>query len=381
MQELQSSVFKAKVLATVLGLSLVGSFAKAEVTLGAPEWSGDFRFRGESVTGGRAADILRERMQARLVSKWAINDTTSFRLGLATGSGDGRSTNQTLGSQAGAFADYTPVFNLAELTYKANPELTVKMGKMNTPLFTASELEWDKDLNFDGIGFQWGSEAKSGWGFGVNGGIFSLNSWENGGSTGAKLYSLQPVVTYSAVDYNAKLGLRYDRFESVAGRAAMGSSGTVTSGRSNALSGGFYVNNYQPWVLDATSTMKNFWGLPVTTWYTTGIINSVAADNLRNQGILLGVRVGSAKVQTMGDWQVDLNYRNLQSDAVLDIFPESDFVSGWTGVSGTKLSFTYGIASRTSFTLTGIFAHVLDQATSAAGANETTVQADLKFDF
>lgn len=47
-----------------------------------------------------------------------------------------------------------------------------------------------------------------------------------------------------------------------------------------------------------------------------------------------GVKVGHVKFEKLGDWQVGLNYRYVESDSVIDGFAESDFGLGGTNLEG-----------------------------------------------
>lgn len=381
MSHSSKSSLKLSLFGSFLCICMLTSVAKA-ATPNFGDWSGDFRFRAERVTNTTKADLLRERIRVRLVSKWEVNPQTSFKLGLATGALDARSSNQTLGNTTSAFGGYTPYINLAELSYKAASDLTVTVGKVKNPLFTVSELVWDADVNPDGVAFQYGNAPKEGFGLFTTGGIFSLDEWlKNTGVTGAKLFAIQQGFTYSQGDYSAKAALAYNVFTDVDGKSLGNGNATLASGKNNTLTGGKLKYGYQPLVLAASSSLKGFFGLPVATVYTEDVLNPSVQDTFRNQAYLVGVKFGTAKVKESGDWQVDANYRYLQTDAVLDLFTESDFYSGMTGVKGLKLGFNYGLASNTSFGLSTYFTEVLDTVAGTAGATEAIVQADLKFDF
>ena len=65
----------------------------------------------------------------------------------------------------------------------------------------------------------------------------------------------------------------------------------------------------------------------------------------------LGLRAGHAVLQKRGHWQAGVNYRHIESDAVIDGFNDSDFGHGGTNQKGYTLWGTYATSARTSLTL------------------------------
>jgi len=65
----------------------------------------------------------------------------------------------------------------------------------------------------------------------------------------------------------------------------------------------------------------------------------------------LGLRAGNAVLQKRGQWQAGVNYRYIESDAVIDGFNDSDFGLGGTNMKGYTLWGTYATSARTAFTL------------------------------
>jgi hypothetical protein len=66
---------------------------------------------------------------------------------------------------------------------------------------------------------------------------------------------------------------------------------------------------------------------------------------------LIGFRAGSAALQKRGDWQVGVNYRYVESDAVVDAFTDSDFGLGGTNLEGFTLSGALALSPNISVTL------------------------------
>ena len=66
---------------------------------------------------------------------------------------------------------------------------------------------------------------------------------------------------------------------------------------------------------------------------------------------LIGLRAGAPVLQKRGDWQFGVNYRHLESDAVVDGFNESDFGLGGTNMKGFGLWGTYATSPNTAFSV------------------------------
>ncbi len=65
----------------------------------------------------------------------------------------------------------------------------------------------------------------------------------------------------------------------------------------------------------------------------------------------LGLRAGHAVLQKRGQWQAGVNYRYIESDAVIDGFNDSDFGQGGTNQKGYTLWATYATSARTALSL------------------------------
>jgi hypothetical protein len=56
-------------------------------------------------------------------------------------------------------------------------------------------------------------------------------------------------------------------------------------------------------------------------------------------------------MQNRGDWQIGVNYRHIDSDAVIDGFNESDFGLGGTNMKGFGIWGSYAVSPNTAFTI------------------------------
>jgi hypothetical protein len=139
--------------------------------LGRIEFSGDMRLRfenfwyNEDAFGVDQSNRNRLRYRLRLQGKAAINDYIDAVFRLASGEGDPRSTNRTLGADP----DFGPdaiFIDRAYLVFKPPPERTygVKLnilgGKMPNPFLEWNggpiDLLWDGDINPEGLAIELG---------------------------------------------------------------------------------------------------------------------------------------------------------------------------------------------------------------------------------
>lgn len=66
---------------------------------------------------------------------------------------------------------------------------------------------------------------------------------------------------------------------------------------------------------------------------------------------ILGLEVGQPKLSKRGDWRVGVNYRYVETDAVVDGFADSDFGLGGTNVKGFTVYGGYAITPNVSFNI------------------------------
>lgn len=66
---------------------------------------------------------------------------------------------------------------------------------------------------------------------------------------------------------------------------------------------------------------------------------------------MIGIRAGAAAFEKRGDWQVGLNYKRIESDAVIDGFNDSDFGLGGTNMRGYSIWGGLALSPRTAVSL------------------------------
>ena len=323
-------------------------------------------------------DRLRLRMRLGMNAK--VTQGVSVGMRLATGGTDNPvSTNQTLGGYGNRYA-----ISLDRAYIKFNSytnDSILYMGRMPNP-WLSTELVWDEDLNFDGIAYSYyfnrsddmyDDERK----FDpfITFGAFPLQEVELS-SRDKWLLGAQAGFSYLADNQNEfKLGLSYYHFLHIDGQRNEPDSTAnnytappfVQKGNSMYdISNDTTDPDTQLFALAAEYQEVNLTALydfanlaPVHVILTADYVVNIGYDeeevsqrfgeprSAQTQGYDLGINVGWPTPYQRGNWNVGLNYRYLERDAVLDAFTDSDFHLGGTDMQGYKLSFRYGVEENT----------------------------------
>ena len=300
-----------------------------------PNWTdtismkGDFRYRYETidVDNGKTRDRSRIRARPSITAK--LPNDVSVGFGLATGSADPVSSNQTLGAGNSskdinldmAYAKWVPMDN----TF-------IEAGKFKNPLFTPDKtaMLWDGDWRPEGFNAGWNGDH-----------VFAtaLVNWLESDSNKSN----------DEVAWGAQAGLVFD----VAGAqltTAAGYYDIPVKGNASYFDDSFFGNSfvvvngvdvyqydYQMVELSAQLSMSLF-DMPVTV-YGDYVENQDPSDY--NTGWLAGVTLG--KVSGAGSWEVGYAYEDLEADAAFGLLTDSDFAGGGTDGKGSKLTAAYGI--------------------------------------
>ena len=122
--------------------------------------SGDYRFRYEDAernAGGVSSERDRMRYRLRLNLNAKIDDGTSVGVRLASSSSN-NSTMETLGNTAG-FGRDTIAIDKAYVNFAPASGLNVWLGKNTMPLWQQNEWFWDGDINPEGLGITYKTDA------------------------------------------------------------------------------------------------------------------------------------------------------------------------------------------------------------------------------
>ena len=214
--------------------------------------------------------------------------------------------------------------------------LTVWGGKTPMPFVKVKDLVWDSDLNPEGLAlkyrpdgdefslflnaaFWWAEERSS-----------ADDTLMVGGQLGADLKASDHLQLMGGASYfywdNTK------GFDPLFDQEDGFGNTVVEVGEEGNLA---YANDYG--VLELFFTLGIKAVMPIAL-YGDYILNT-EADTSDDTGLLVGVKVGKAKKK--GTYELDYNYRDLEADATIGAFTDSDSFGGGTNGEGHKISGKY----------------------------------------
>ncbi len=290
---------------------------------------GDFRYRHEAFDIEDRRDRHRQRMRARAQVTGKVSDTVSVGFGLASGGSDPISTNQTFD---GASSSKGVVIDLAYVTVQTPVDgLKVSAGKFKNPFHRAggNGLVWDGDLNPEGVALSYDEN-----------GVFAdaIFSWVDESSSGSDALLIGGQIgTKKAVSENGKLtlGAGYYHYGSSEGATPF-FDGSAAGNRLDAMGG--YLNGFEIGELFVE------YEVPVSegklTIFGDFVQNFAASDY--DQGFAFGAKY------KQNAWNVGYTYQELEADAVLGTFSDSDFIGGGTDGEGHILQAGYSLTKRIS---------------------------------
>lgn len=283
-------------------------------------WRGDVRYRYEAFDIDQKDDRERNRLRARIGLTAAVSDTLELVVGLASGSDDPVSSNQTLGS-----AGTTKPLGLdqAYFSWQINDALNLKAGKIKNVWFkpVKSELLWDNDYNPEGVALSYASQ-----GFFGHAAVNWLESDTRRGQAFAA--GVQAGWRTSLGDYDLTAGAGYHDVGVADREAFLGGDDFFGNKTLCQDSGCVYSHDYEQ--LQFFAMLGGRWlERPLTVYFEA--VENLALD-AQNQGWSAGFKVGKAsKPRT---WELGYQYEDLEADAVFGLTAGSDFGGGGTNIKG-----------------------------------------------
>ncbi|SED14303.1 Putative porin [Pseudomonas saponiphila] len=342
------------------------------------QFKGDVRIRqetvkidGEANNGGRDKD--RQRIRARLGAYSEINPQVDTGIRIATGGGDdARSTNQDMDN----YFDKKQIWlDLGYIDYHpdAVKNLHVIGGKMLQPWVSMGDVIWDSDINPEGLAVTYKYPLGG--------------SAELFGSLGN--YSLKDNVDGEGVQFRHDLRL-------TAGQ--LGSRFAITDNLKLTVGGSVYAyQNDKDSRCTGTSTpcalavngnsadnqfrlyegfsQIDIGGLPMPLSFYGQYVKNNDAVNDQDTAWLLG-----AKSKVFG-FNLDYNYRDVQRNAVVGAFTDSDFANGTTGSRGHKFKVGYDIDKNFALGATYFLTKADYSSRTQRDANTNTLQLDAEAKF
>jgi hypothetical protein len=334
------------------GAEAAGEIAKAK----GADWAtrigfkGDLRVRGESIRTERvagsgpgatvedAADRNRMRYRARLSADARVTERTKVVLGIASGDGDPRSTNQTFtdtGSGKGVR------FDLAYADWAFAPGAHLVLGKHRQPFRrTGQSLFFDTDINPEGaaVTYERGMFFGSAYAWWLQEG-HSPDPADNDedatllGAQGGIAFPLAGGETRLAAHYYDCGGCRHGTPFWSGG----GPYGNTTVPRETD-DGTVQVLKYDYDVMVLSGQVNlTLLGRPVLMWadWARNLASGVQYDTAYNLGAFFG------STSAPRSWEAGLMYQSMDKDAMFAQLIDSDFAAGNTDGDGWLIKVGY----------------------------------------
>ena len=293
-------------------------------------FKGDLRLRYESIERDDAANKYRNRYRLRLGAKVDLIDNLQFEVGMRSGFANPTSGNQTFFKDQ-ALSDYffqSLRFNILGLAYKSDHS-TYKVGRQSYMMYRPikSQLVWDNDVSMNGVNYQYKDDSKI-ITLGVNQPTLEEASEAR---DSVNLYVAQYVHKTKLGEAKLNLGTGIYYYDGLKGNTTL-----FGSSKGNTVVNGVYTNNYHIVEGFGEVQLKDVFGKPLKL--AVGVTYNLGADN-NNFGYDLAVQIGKAK--NIGDWQVKYSYTDLEDDATLGAYSDSDNFGGGTAARGHAIRAKY----------------------------------------
>jgi len=297
-------------------------------------FKGDLRLRYESIERDDKDNKYRNRYRLRLGLVVDVTDELHFEVGMRSGFANPTSGNQTFFKDQ-ALSDYffqSLRFNVLGLAYKSDNS-TVKVGRQSYMMYRPikSQLVWDNDVSMNGANYQYKDDTKI-----ITVGVNQPTLEEaSEAKNDVNLFIAQYVHKTKLEFAKLNLGAGFYYYDGLKGNTRLfGSSKGNTIATVNGEK--VYTNDYH--IVEGFGELQfgDVFGKPVKV--AAGVVyNFGASDN--NFGYDLAVQLGKAK--EVGDWQVKYSYTDLQDDATLAAYSDSDNFGGGTAAKGHAIRTKY----------------------------------------
>jgi long-subunit fatty acid transport protein len=327
------------------------------------QFKGDVRVRQETIKidgQNNSQDKDRQRIRARLGAYTEINPQVSTGIRIATGgSNDARSTNQDLD---GYFVKKDLWLDMGYIDYHptALPNLHLIGGKMAQPWVSMGDIIWDSDINPEGLAATYSYPISKNFDIFGSIGNYTLKDNIDGDGTQFK----------NDLRLNAgQLGTHFQPIDAL--KFTVG--GSVYQYQNDKDSAALSVNgnNTDRFRLLEGFAQMDVNGLAVPLSFYGQYVNNNATDSDQDTGWLTGV-----KTKVFG-FALDYNYRDVQRNAVVGAFTDSDFANGTTGSRGHKLGVSYDIDKNFSIGATYFLTKADFANTARRDADANTLQLDV----
>jgi len=306
-------------------------------------FKGDLRVRGESIRTERvegsgpdatveeAADRNRMRYRARLSAEATVTERSKVVLGIASGNGDPRSTNQTfddIGSGKGVR------FDLAYADWAFAPGAHLVLGKHRQPFRrTGQSLFFDTDINPEGAAVTY----ERGMFFGSAYAWWLQEDYDPdpaGNNEDAHLLGAQGGIVFPLAGGETRLAAHYYDCGGCRHNSPFWSDGGPygnTTVPKDTGSGTVQVLEYDYDVIVLSGQVNlALLGRPLLLWadWARNLASGVEYDTAYNLGAFLG------STSAPRSWEAGLMYQSMDKDAMFAQLIDADFAAGNTDGDG-----------------------------------------------
>ncbi|MBU1983168.1 putative porin, partial [bacterium] len=281
----------------------------------------------------RVPDRNRHRLRLRVGLKAEVNPMMDAVVRIASGVGQPVSTNQDL---TDAFSEKDLWIDRAYMDYHPRKWLSARAGKQGVP-FEKTDLVWDSDVNVEGISILPNYEVPGGELFFRAGGFWAEEHTTGGGQgmLGGQIGTEQKSGKFSgqvAVAYYDWLHVKNGPLLYSADKS-YGNNSHVE----NEIK--LYRSDFN--LLDVTALLATKSKRMEITVNGNFVMNSGAVEDpetneKHDNGWLAGVAISLPECPL--DWELGWNYRDLQADATIGAFTDSDHAGGGTNFCGHGFS-------------------------------------------
>lgn len=280
----------------------------------------------------------RFRVRARAQLNFQSTDWLTLSLRAASGGEDPVSTNQSFDD---GFSTKDLRLDRAYARITALEGWTLDLGKVPNSFIETGDLIWDGDLNFEGASLGGGLEMSDGVDLDVNLGAFVTE--ERSSADDSYLFAAQAAGTVKpGDDLKIQGGVSFYGYTEMEGNETLfdetdsfGNSTVAVLDDEGVETGNLtYITDYTLVEFFGSAGMDV--GLPLKL-FGSAVVNTDADDE--DTAFVLGAKLGKAKDQ--GSYEFGYDYRDLEADAVVGAFTDSDSGGGGTNIDGHRVKGKY----------------------------------------
>ena len=327
------------------------------------KFKGDIRPRYEVIKEDGEEDRERARFRIRLGVTAEVNDNVDVTIQLATGGDNPISKNQNFDD---GFSTKDIGIDLAYADWAPKDILHVYVGKMKNPLHRAGDhaLIWDGDFNPEGIALKY----ESGMFFGTISG-FAVE--ERSDTDDSLLFVFQGGVSFEVSNSNKLIGgIGYMDYTNTVGNEPFYDG--KRKGNSVDINGNLVYEYRQVEVFAEYKTKLGDYPLAFFVNY----VENTKVDDY-DTGYAVGAKIG--KAGKSGTWEGSVAYQELEADAVIATFTDSDWRGGGTDATGFTIKGKYVLADSWNLGVS-LFLNEIEKA-AAIQRDYKRLQIDLEFKF